>query len=99
MHVVKQNYEQRVRVEEKEIGKKERVLMQMEMLEMKLIKNLQSTQNMQKDAYSELEKALMTQTNQEGGPLSQFDLNALGVPSENKKKKKRKKGGHSKSGK
>jgi len=33
--------------------------MQMEMLEMELIKNLQNTQNVQKGAYSDLEKALM----------------------------------------
>jgi hypothetical protein len=30
------------------------------MLEMELIKNLQNTQNIQKDAYTDLEKALMT---------------------------------------
>lgn len=34
----------------------------MEMLEMELIKNLQSTQNLQKTAYGDLEKALMLQT-------------------------------------
>ena len=32
--------------------------MQMEMLEMELIKKLQNTQAIQKDAYAELEKAL-----------------------------------------
>lgn len=31
----------------------------MEILEMELIKNLQNTQNVQKGAYSDLEKALM----------------------------------------
>ncbi len=36
--------------------------MQMEMLEMELIKNLQNTQAMQKQSYVHLEKALMTQT-------------------------------------
>jgi len=37
---VKGGYEQRVKREEKNINKKERELMQMEMLEMELIKNL-----------------------------------------------------------
>lgn len=48
--------------EEKKINRKERELLQMEMLEMELIKNLQSTQNLQKTAYGDLEKALMMQT-------------------------------------
>jgi hypothetical protein len=37
---VKKNYDTRVKYEEKEISRKERELMQMEMLEMELIKNL-----------------------------------------------------------
>jgi hypothetical protein len=37
---------------------KEQEVMQMEMLEMELIKKLQNTQAIQKEAYSELEKAL-----------------------------------------
>lgn len=59
---VKKCYDERVKKEEKVIGKKERELLQMEMLEMELIKNLQSTQNLQKTAYGDLEKALMMQT-------------------------------------
>ncbi len=41
--------------------------MQMEMLEMELIKKLQNTQAIQKQAYSELEQALQKQ-NSSGGP-------------------------------
>lgn len=63
---VKTNYDTRVNKEEKKIGKKEKVLMQMEMLEMELIRNLQNTQNVQKTAYTDLEKALMLQTSQAG---------------------------------
>ena len=39
--------------------------MQMEMLEMELIKNLQGTQAMQKQSYEQLEKALISQNNRE----------------------------------
>ena len=45
------------------------------MLEMELIKNLQNTQNQQKMAYTDLEKALMLQTMQNnGGPMSNPEL-------------------------
>lgn len=37
---------------------KEQEVMQMELLEMELIKKLQNTQAIQKDAYAELEQAL-----------------------------------------
>ena len=47
--------------------------MQMEMLEMELIKNLQNTQNMQKSAYSELEKALMLQSINEAKEMGLFE--------------------------
>ena len=40
---VKKNYDNRVKKEEKVITKKEKELLQMEMLEMELIKNLQTT--------------------------------------------------------
>ena len=43
---VKQFYDNRVNHEEKKISKKEKELLQMEMLEMELIKNLQSTQSL-----------------------------------------------------
>lgn len=39
---------------------------------MELIKNLQNTQNMQKSAYSELEKALMLQSISEAKELGLF---------------------------
>lgn len=67
----------------------------MEMLEMELIKNLQSTQNLQKTAYSDLEKALMMQTvklGENGGLLDQFQLGdylADGVKIKKKKVKRR----------
>ena len=57
--MVKKTYETRVKKEEKAITKKEKELMQMEMLELELIKNLQNTQNVQKEAYKDLEKVLM----------------------------------------
>ncbi len=47
--------------------------MQMEMLEMELIKNLQNTQNMQKNAYSDLEKALMLQSVNEAKEMGLFE--------------------------
>ena len=40
------------------IKQKEQEVMQMEMLEMELIKKLQNTQAIQKQAYTELEKAI-----------------------------------------
>lgn len=44
--------------EEEMIRQKEAEVMQMEMLEMELIKKLQNTQAIQKQAYSELEEAI-----------------------------------------
>ena len=44
--------------EEAMIKQKEQEVMQMEMLEMELIKKLQNTQAIQKQAYTELEKAI-----------------------------------------
>ena len=43
---------------EKAKAQKEQEVMQMEMLEMELIKKLQNTQAIQKEAYAELESAL-----------------------------------------
>ena len=40
---------------------KEKEVMELEMLEMELIKNLKNTQQIQKNAYAELENALATQ--------------------------------------
>jgi len=45
---VKQIYETRVFKEQRKVKKKEKELMQMEMLEMELIKNLQNTHSIQK---------------------------------------------------
>ena len=81
---VKKDYDTRVKHEEKAITKKEKELMQMEMLEMELIKNLQNTQNMQKSAYSDLEKALMLQSMNEAKELGLFE----GVSQKKGKKKK-----------
>ena len=50
--------------EEAMIRAKEQEVMQMEMLEMELIKKLQNTQAIQKQAYAELENALQNK----GGP-------------------------------
>eukprot|EP00347_Sterkiella_histriomuscorum_P018759 403344286 len=76
MNEIKEFYDTRVHKEEKVITKKERELLQMEMLEMELIKNLQGTQNLQKTAYGDLEKALMMQTVKTGDDslAQQFQL-------------------------
>ena len=44
--------------EERMIKQKEKEVMEMELLEMELIKKLQNTQAIQKEAYAELEEAL-----------------------------------------
>lgn len=58
IHSVKRDVDKRVDEEARIRQMKEQEVMQMEMLEMELIKKLQNTQAIQKDAYSELEKAL-----------------------------------------
>ena len=58
IHSVKREQDKRVDDEGRIKQLKEQEVMQMEMLEMELIKKLQSTQAIQKEAYSELEKAL-----------------------------------------
>ncbi len=50
--------DKKIAEEEALIKQKEQEVMQMEMLEMELIKKLQNTQAIQKQAYSELENAL-----------------------------------------
>ncbi len=50
--------DKKIAEEENMIKMKEQEVMQMEMLEMELIKKLQHTQAIQKQAYSELEDAL-----------------------------------------
>lgn len=54
----KRDFEERIEREEKLTKQKEKEVMQMEMIEMELIKKLQNTQNIQKSAYQDLEKAL-----------------------------------------
>ena len=58
---VKNDLDKRVGEEEAVIRNKEQEVMQMEMLEMELIKKLQNTQAIQKQAYAELENALSKQ--------------------------------------
>ena len=55
---VQRQHEDRVGNEEAVRQQKEDEVMQMEKLEMELIKKLQNTQAIQKEAYQELEKAL-----------------------------------------
>ena len=54
----KADMEKKMAEEEGVIRAKEQEVMQMEMLEMELIKKLQNTQAIQKQAYAELENAL-----------------------------------------
>lgn len=49
--------------------------MQMELLEMELIKKLQNTQAIQKQAYSELEQALQMK----GASMTEYNSNREGV--------------------
>ena len=58
IHSVKREIDKKVDTEEQIRAMKEQEVMQMEMLEMELIKKLQNTQAIQKEAYAELEKAL-----------------------------------------
>lgn len=55
---MKREIDKKVDTEEQIRVMKEQEVMQMEMLEMELIKKLQNTQAIQKEAYAELEKAL-----------------------------------------
>ena len=54
----RKEFEDRIRRELRLTKQKEKEVMQMEMIEMELIKKLQNTQNIQKNAYQELENAL-----------------------------------------
>lgn len=58
IHSVKRDVDKKVDEEGRVRQLKEQEVMQMEMLEMELIKKLQNTQAIQKEAYAELEKAL-----------------------------------------
>lgn len=59
----KADQEKKIAEEEAIIRAKEQEVMQMEMLEMELIKKLQNTQAIQKQAYAELETALQNKGN------------------------------------
>ena len=58
LHNVQRQHDDRVNNEDYVRTQKEEEVMQMEKLEMELIKKLQNTQAVQKDAYQELERAL-----------------------------------------
>lgn len=58
----KKEFDQKINKEVRMTKQKEKEVMQMEMIEMELIKKLQNTQNIQKDAYKELENALAQPT-------------------------------------
>lgn len=60
---IKADLDRKKEEEEAMIRQKEQEVMQMEMLEMELIKKLQNTQAIQKQAYSELEQALQNKPN------------------------------------
>ena len=56
--MARREFDRRVDGEERQRAQKEQEVMQMEMLEMELIKKLQNTQAVQKQAYQNLEEAL-----------------------------------------
>ena len=58
----KNHYDSRIDEEENNRLGKENEVMELERIEMELIKKLQNTQQMQKDAYNELESALAKPT-------------------------------------
>jgi len=58
IHSVQRDIDRKFDDEHRTRQQKEQEVMQMELLEMELIKKLQNTQAIQKEAYSELEKAL-----------------------------------------
>lgn len=73
----KAEIDRKIAEEEGMIRQKEQEVMQMEMLEMELIKKLQNTQAIQKQAYSELESAL--QANKMGGGGLKIQSNTGGI--------------------
>lgn len=75
----KAEIDKRMAEEEAVIRSKEQEVMQMEMLEMELIKKLQNTQAIQKQAYAELENALSKPSNT-GGPLLFGKISGAGLP-------------------
>ena len=74
----KQDYDERVKEEMDKIKNKEKNLLVMEKEEAELIKKLQNTQHMQKEAFNELEIAIKTQGSGKSSPKSP---NKSGSPS------------------
>lgn len=75
--------QKQIEEEQRIIAFKEQEVMQMEILEMELIKKLQNTQAIQKQAYMELETAIQQRSNAGLGEMSQTgkapgDKNGLG---------------------
>ncbi len=75
--------QKQIEEEQRIIAFKEQEVMQMEILEMELIKKLQNTQAIQKQAYMELETAIQQRSNAGLGEMSQAgnapgDKNGLG---------------------
>ena len=75
LYNVKKQHDDKVASEDYLRQQKEEEVMQMEKLEMELIKKLQNTQAIQKDAYQELERALkepsaMMNSNMSGGGMT-----------------------------
>jgi hypothetical protein len=69
----KADTDKRMAEEEAMIRAKEQEVMQMEMLEMELIKKLQNTQAIQKQAYAELENALSNKAAGGGGSANVYN--------------------------
>lgn len=63
--------QQQIEKELESIAKTEQQVMQMEMLEMELIKKLQTTQAIQKQAYMELESAIQQKGGQQQSSLQE----------------------------
>ena len=71
---VKKAHDDKIGEEERMRAQKEEEVIQMERLEMELIKKLQNTQAIQKDAYQELEKALSQPSAMIGSYLGVKDM-------------------------
>jgi hypothetical protein len=62
----REELDKQIEQEERLIKQKEQEVMEMELLEMELIKKLQSTQAIQKEAYAELEEVLQSKPTVQG---------------------------------
>ena len=74
LYNVKKAHDEKVINEDLVRSQKEDEVMQMEKLEMELIKKLQNTQAIQKDAYQELERALKEPSAMMGGSQMQQQM-------------------------